>query len=288
MDNSVPYRYYGDDLRWFVGVVVNSTPPPALQGRVKVRIHGIHNISTGEIKESDLPWAQVLIPTTEGGVSGIGNIPNLLPGASLFGYFLDGKSSQLPIIVGSFPRIEFPADIQKRESVIETTMNYDQTRQQNFVEDDIVEDAEREGNRSRRRSQSIKFFIDNGYIPIHAAALTGVIETLSGFVIYELDELGDKQGILQWSKSEGPRFNNLIDFSKNYVEVQSWKRYSLQLEFILYELRTYLNAANVKLLQTTSIEDAVFQLVRYYIRRSITGTDAVTFAERAYEGALSE
>jgi len=289
MDNSIPRQYYGDDIRWFIGVVVNATPPPTLQGRVKVRIHGIHNPSTGEIQESDLPWAQVLIPTTEGGISGIGAVPGILPGASVFGYFLDGFSSQLPIILGSFPRIEFPNAVQQRVNSAnqsESELKYNQERRQNFIEEEFVDDQEREADASQRRSQSIKFFIDNGYNPIHAAGITGVLEAQSGFVIYEENSSSDRQGILQWSQSEGNRFKNLVDFAKNYQTVKSWKTYSIQLQYVLYELRNTQNRANVKLLQTTSIETAVIAIAKYYSRNSTNIDDAVKFAERAYDGAL--
>lgn len=289
MDNAIPQKYYGDDIRWFIGVVVNATPPPILQGRVKVRIHGVHNPSTGEIQESDLPWAQVLIPTTEGGVSGIGAVPGLLPGASVFGYFLDGRSSQLPVILGSFPRIEFPNAVQQRVNSAnqnENELSFDQQRQQNFIEEQLINDEVRKPVVSQRRSQSIKFFIDNGYIPIHAAAITGVLETLSEFYIYEEDPATDLQGILQWSQSEGNRFKSLVDFAKNYQVVKSWKSYSIQLQYVLYELRNTQNRANVKLLQTTSIETAVEAIAKYYSRNFVNTKDAIKFAERAYDGAL--
>jgi hypothetical protein len=289
VDNAIPQKYYGDDIRWFIGVVVNATPPPILQGRVKVRIHGVHNPSTGEIQESDLPWAQVLIPTTEGGVSGIGAVPGLLPGASVFGYFLDGRSSQLPVILGSFPRIEFPNAVQQRVNSAnqnENELSFDQQRQQNFIEEQLINDEVRKPVVSQRRSQSIKFFIDNGYIPIHAAAITGVLETLSEFYIYEEDPATDLQGILQWSQSEGNRFKSLVDFAKNYQVIKSWKSYSIQLQYVLYELRNTQNRANVKLLQTTSIETAVEAIAKYYSRNFVNTKDAIKFAERAYDGAL--
>lgn len=290
MDNAIPRQYYGDDIRWFIGVVVNATPPPILQGRVKVRIHGIHNPSTGEIQESDLPWAQVLIPTTEGGVSGIGGVPGILPGASVFGYFLDGASSQLPVILGSFPRIEFPNVVQQRVNSAnqsENELRYDQEREQNFIESSVmIDDEDQKGNISRRRSQGIKFFIDNGYRPIHAAAITGVIEAVSDFVIYEIDSKENRQGLLKWSQNEGNRFKGLIEFSKNYQKIKSWKSYSIQLQYIVYELRNTQNRANVKLLQTTSIEAAVEAIAKYYSRNFVNTKDAIKFAERAYDGAL--
>ena len=106
-------EYYGDKTRWFIATVINSTPPIGYEGRVKIRIHGLHKASTVNIPEDHLPWAQCVLPTTEGGVSGIGKIPRVLPNALVFGMFMDGKSSQTPIVLGSLPRIELPTQIQK-------------------------------------------------------------------------------------------------------------------------------------------------------------------------------
>ena len=53
--------FYGDQNRWFVGLVIDVNDPLKLD-RVKVRIHGIHSESTVDIPDNDLPWAQVNIP----------------------------------------------------------------------------------------------------------------------------------------------------------------------------------------------------------------------------------
>ena len=97
--------FYGDQNRWFVGLVIDIDDPLKLD-RVKVRIQGIHTHDTSLIPNSDLPWAQVAIPVTEGGSSGIGANASLKPRAQVFGFFLDGKNSQLPLIIGSIPKIE--------------------------------------------------------------------------------------------------------------------------------------------------------------------------------------
>ena len=105
--------FYGDNFRWFVGVVVDINDPLRLD-RVKVRIHGIH---TGNeelqnkaekirIANDDLPWAQVVIPNTEPGVTGLGSNSQLKTRAQVFGVFLDGRDSQHPLVLGSIPKIE--------------------------------------------------------------------------------------------------------------------------------------------------------------------------------------
>lgn len=104
----IPDRYqsfYGDQTRWFTGEVVDVNDPVQL-GRIKVRIYGIHGDNTILVPDEDLPWAQVLAPITEGGTNGLGNPLGIQVGALVFGIFLDGQSSQLPLIFGSIPKYE--------------------------------------------------------------------------------------------------------------------------------------------------------------------------------------
>lgn len=108
VDKNLAYSFYGDQVRWFIGVVEEvGTDEPRL-GRVRVRIYGIHG-DRSEVPIGDLPQAQVLVPTTEPGVSGLGRNPYLEKGATVFGLFLDGKASQLPLVLGSIPVIEVPS-----------------------------------------------------------------------------------------------------------------------------------------------------------------------------------
>ena len=60
-------EFYGDDSRWFIGVVSQIGDVRNL-GRVRVRIFGIHNEDTAKVKISDLPWASVVVPVTQGGI----------------------------------------------------------------------------------------------------------------------------------------------------------------------------------------------------------------------------
>lgn len=100
--------FYGDETRWWVGVV-QSTDDPITQGRVRVRIYGIHSASEDDIPNSSLPWAQVVAPITQGGTSGINGTPvGIQAYAQVFGIFLDGKHSQLPLVLGSIPRVDGP------------------------------------------------------------------------------------------------------------------------------------------------------------------------------------
>jgi len=94
--------YYGDQTRWFVGVVTNTEDDPLQIGRAQVRIHGIHDDEA--IQDKHLPWAQIVVPVTHAVHEGKGQFLGMLVGTQVFGVFLDGKNSQLPLIVGSIPK----------------------------------------------------------------------------------------------------------------------------------------------------------------------------------------
>ena len=105
-DNPIPSEFYGDNVRWFIATVIDASPPFGFEGRVKIRVHGLHSPETYLLPQQDLPWAQCVLPTTEGGMSGIGKVPKLQANALVFGFFMDGMQSQTPVVVGSLPHIE--------------------------------------------------------------------------------------------------------------------------------------------------------------------------------------
>lgn len=94
--------FYGDQTRWFIGEVVNVKDDPEKLGRVKVKIRGIHDGPFIETK--DLPWAQVISPVTTAIHKGKGQSLGMLVGTQVFGIFLDGPHSQLPMVIGSIPK----------------------------------------------------------------------------------------------------------------------------------------------------------------------------------------
>ena len=69
--------------------------------KVKVRIIGYHNPNRKELPTVDLPWAQVLMPAIYGMRSGIGSIQQLQLNSWVVGFFMDGASAQVPIVMGS-------------------------------------------------------------------------------------------------------------------------------------------------------------------------------------------
>lgn len=100
-----------DGFRWWIGQI----PPIESHGkqlngegwgnRIKVRIMGYHPFGETELSNNDLPWAQILLSTTDGsGASNYGTNPKIRPGDIVFGFFLDGDNAQIPVIMGCFGR----------------------------------------------------------------------------------------------------------------------------------------------------------------------------------------
>tara|TARA_B100001175_G_scaffold316095_2_gene329146 strand:+ start:1070 stop:2047 length:978 start_codon:yes stop_codon:yes gene_type:complete len=116
-------QFYGDNQRWFIGKVADNAAnisDPSETARIKVKIFGLHDDPSLKIPD-DLPWAQVVVPVTEGGGSGIGNNGiGIQPQSLVFGIFLDGKNSQLPLVLGSIPTNEnFHQDLVNSEKASE-------------------------------------------------------------------------------------------------------------------------------------------------------------------------
>ena len=93
-------EYYGDQTRWFLGEVVNVKDDPLKLGRVKVKVFGVYD----DIDDADLPWAQIVVPVTQGVHEEQGQYLGILKGTQVFGIFLDGQNSQLPMVIGTVPK----------------------------------------------------------------------------------------------------------------------------------------------------------------------------------------
>jgi len=87
------------NAEYFYGIV-EDRHDPLMIGRVRVRVHGVHTDDKLAIATPDLPWAQVILPPTSSGLSGIGmNSHGLVEGSTVFGFWRD-STKQDPIIIG--------------------------------------------------------------------------------------------------------------------------------------------------------------------------------------------
>jgi len=91
-----------DGFVWFIGVVENRNDPSQM-GRVQVRCISFHTDNKNDLPTEDLPWATTMLPTTASGNSGLGSNPFLAEGTWVLGFFLDAKTKQQPVILGTLP-----------------------------------------------------------------------------------------------------------------------------------------------------------------------------------------
>lgn len=291
-DRIYPHEFYGDNTRWFIGVVEDVNDPMRL-GRVRVRIRGIHSSRTEDISTGDLPWAQTVIPTTEGGVSGLGRNGALAQGAEVFGIFLDGKFSQLPLVMGSIPRVEYQTAVQRSSPSADGRVDYTspltlgtgqggggpagQTR--NFTPSSTPPGTGTTGERNRIEPRdpsafgatggtnaeiAFNFFVEYGFTPQQAAGIVGNLMQESGPALNTSAEAaGSEQsfGIAQWNAASaaGYRFQGLQQFASDLG--RDWRDLDVQLQYVVYELETkpYLGLAQLRATQTIEQATLVFQ-----------------------------
>ena len=106
----------GADFLWWIGQVADDSTwrdnimagkfkdkdtIPGWGRRYKVRIMGIHDQGQEAVPEADLPWANIMYPVTAGGgQTNSWMTSNLRQGTMVFGFWMDGKDMQVPIIMG--------------------------------------------------------------------------------------------------------------------------------------------------------------------------------------------
>lgn len=230
-------NFYGDDARWFVGRVIQSLDPLG-KGRVKVRIVGLHS---EDVNDEDLPWAKCVLPTTEGGTSGIGKIPKILNDAFCFGIFLDGKLSQSPVVLGSLNHFGVPSSVQQKE-VNKSGRPY------TLIDDYVVEgilinpDLRQMYNEGESTLQTkmvvvMQYLIDNGLSKEAAAGVVGNLVRESNLdpTAEAHTSAEDSYGIGQWNARVG-RYELLLNFAKK--RQKPWEEFFVQLEFLVYDMKT--------------------------------------------------
>ena len=93
-----------DGFFWWIGEVEDHEDPLEI-GRVKVRVMNYYTSPEGgsndKLPTKNLPWASVLQHTSQAGNDGQGESSGQLqPGAIVMGFFMDGESAQMPIVMG--------------------------------------------------------------------------------------------------------------------------------------------------------------------------------------------
>ena len=303
---TIPTEFYGDNVRWFMGRCIDASPPAGLEGRIKVRVFGVHSPNTDDIPQKDLPWAQVMNPSSSYGVSGLGVNTQILAGAMIFGIFLDGTSSQLPMVLGSLPNIEYPTSVQaaSREDLSTNPFAFifDQTDASvqdpvyfGTQSDDGLSEIEVTAQRRVDKNDVARFFIDNGLNAKQASSMTGVLMAISGLS-------STKPGGIAGYPIDSSRYKRFIAYAKRLTPTKNFYELDVQLMFIMTELHTSQKTAYSKLLMSGQIEGNLYgenidgidkrgngmvaALVKYFVHpdTECDKEQAVSFANSVYSG----
>ena len=257
---------------YWLGTVINVYDPLQL-GRVQVRINGVHTENTDDIPNSDLPFAHVMAPSTEGGVSGIGLSTGLKPFAQVIGMFLDGPNGQAPVVLGSLGKIEFDEDKSTKDEVSAYTTMIPRAKPDNLAEllkltgDTNIEKAWNwfRSTRGGEYSQSqVAGILGNLWVESFA-------ETNNDDINPEAVQLdgGLGRGLAQWSIGKS-RHDELVRMSKSAG--LSENSLLAQLRFITYELNVYTYFGKAQLTETTTPEDASDVFMDEYERAGDKGS----------------
>ena len=268
-------KYYGDTTRWFLGTIVDINDPIEM-GRVRVRIYGIHSSSIKDIPTADLPWAQTMADVNQGGVSGLGSNTGLKEGAQVFGIFLDGKNSQVPLVMGSISKLELTPESEKKKQILDPSEVENEktvTEERDFVVSGVEQkaktlaadlDASLEGNSNEEKAYLFFRSKRGGSFEAHqAAGIVGNLIHESGMdpkIISGVEGEGS-QGIAQWnpSKAAGYRLQNLIQFAS----INNMQPLTLmpQLMFIKKELEelSYLGLSELRAAKNVPTATRVFE-----------------------------
>ena len=266
MFKALNYAFYGDQTRWFIGKVVDNTDPLRL-GRVRINIVGIHD---SVADAGDLPWASVVLPTTEGGVSS-GFPPSLDLGAQVFGIFLDGVQSQLPLVIGSIPH-QLP-DYSQTEGGVHNNDRYNSQDFDNTSPGEYAGSEEPAGSADESAEEAYNYFTSVGYSDAQARGIIGnMIVESDNFdpAVIRFDRLGDTNtpypahGICQWRKERWFGPDGLQSWSsRNNLNPRNL---STQLRFTKFELDTFAYLGKQELLNCTTPEHAAVTFMRKFER----------------------
>jgi len=251
--------FYGDDIsRFFFGTIVNNNDAFLSLGRVQIRITGIHS---KDIENSDLPWASVVVPTTEPGFGGHGSNTMLENGAQVFGVFLDGTDSQVPLVLGSIPSIMRPSSKSLSVFSGETDQAVQASSQDNTQ---TVPIGDIEG--STNAEKCFNFFTGKGFTLEQASGIVGnfAAESTASInpTILNPNDKGKKAfGIAQWRAT---RYTDLINYSNDIN--QSKELLSTQLSFVMHEFEGKEKRALSKIRESSSVDDAAVTVDKYYER----------------------
>ncbi len=285
VDNRVPKiienHHYGDETRWWFGVCISDQDPEML-GRIQVRIYGIHSKNVVDVPTAVLPWAQCLIPSTEGGVSGMGGLSRILPGAQVFGIFLDGKNSQIPFVFGSVHHKESGgidqespsrAFAERQDRLFDPRGPHQLAGYSFDVPTERIDEALIGSNASEKIYNFFTSSAGGNFTPAQSSGIIGNFygeSTLNPTALNPNDKGAPAYGLAQW---RADRYEGLIDYSQRVG--LDYTTMTAQLNYVNYELATSERRAAGKLRLASTPREAAVAFCRYYERPEYTITNGV-------------
>jgi hypothetical protein len=261
--NTFGRQHYGEDFHWFLAKVVSDADTEFL-GRVQIRVYGIHSQDQEKLPDSHLPWAQCLIPSTEGGISGIGQHSKILPGALVFGFFMDGKSCQIPFVLGSIHHKELPIPTRSDRNSLSDRFDEFDPRKQNFPEQPTGNDVDTLLDGDTNAEKIFNFFTNKGLTPAQASGIIGNFyaeSSLNPGALNPNDKGKQSEGLAQW---RGDRRERLISWSSE--RNVDYKSLTAQLNFTMFEFNTTEARAFGKLKNANTPREAAIAVCRFYER----------------------
>ena len=246
-------NFYGDDFRWWVGVVKYVIDETFVQ----VRIFGIHPLDESELDSSDLPYALVGYPTTGGQTGGGTSGHNLEVDSWVYGFSPDDTFMQ-PIVLGVIQGSAYSTSTYSGyggDFVGQSTgggTSSDGTQQNPNVDTSAKTNIPGGSNAAKAYNYVYSKLQATGMSTnphMHTAALMGCLEVESPGIRPEVTGgyKGRAWGICQWLN---PRRKQL------FQKYGRTKRLDQQLDFMWWEItNTEYRAAN-RWLSSTNLPDA--------------------------------
>jgi len=204
-------------FRWWFGVVEDIQDPKKI-GRYRVRIVGYHTDDKQIQPTEHLFWAYPIMPVTSASISGIGQVPQLLNGSWVIGFFRDGDDCQEPFIfgsVGGIPIDKIPSKgFYDPEGVYPTELNVpDLTRLYRSEELDKTIIKDKQESRYEGKSWS------EPKIPVTRNYPDCAVTSTKGGIIHEYDSTPDKIRIHEYHPSG--TFKEIHNDGKRVIKISN-------------------------------------------------------------------
>jgi hypothetical protein len=225
-----------------------------------------------------------MTPSDTFGGSGFGTHCQILPGSLVFGMFLDGIHSQLPMVLGSLPRVEYPSSVQAsgQTDIISNPFSYDFQQSNSQLQDPVFyNDPETFNTQGGSEGDTVRFFIDNGYKAREACSIVGVLSAVSSL---NSEQTANGFGIAGYPTGS-PRYARFTAYIQRLSPSRTVADFAGQMMYVLHELRSSKSLAYSKMLRTNDIGRQVFILSKYYIhpQTDVNIATAITKAVQTFK-----